>query len=89
MSIYPIANVRFRLSNIGGDWHEFESKALRKENERKDREARRAAKEGARDQDKKRLTESHDRERISKKIHLGSNSGFDNNGVSEAPAIKE
>ncbi|KAL2059913.1 hypothetical protein VTL71DRAFT_10068 [Oculimacula yallundae] len=29
------------LSLLEGDWHEFESKALRKENERKDKEARR------------------------------------------------
>ncbi len=32
-----------RLANIEGDWHEFESKALRRENERKAKEARRAA----------------------------------------------
>ncbi|OAA67019.1 Serine/threonine-protein kinase domain protein [Niveomyces insectorum RCEF 264] len=31
------------LASIGGDWHEFESKALRRENERKEKEARRAA----------------------------------------------
>ncbi|KAK2623811.1 hypothetical protein QTJ16_006992 [Diplocarpon rosae] len=30
------------LAALKGDWHEFESKALRKENERKDKEARRA-----------------------------------------------
>jgi CTD kinase subunit alpha len=29
-----------RLEHLQGDWHEFESKALRKENERKDKEAR-------------------------------------------------
>ncbi|KAI9884979.1 MAG: hypothetical protein M1823_003216 [Watsoniomyces obsoletus] len=29
------------LRNLEGDWHEFESKALRKENERRDKEARR------------------------------------------------
>ena len=32
-----------RLKELNGDWHEFESKALRKENERKSQEARRAA----------------------------------------------
>lgn len=32
----------YRLQNLEGDWHEFESKALRKENERKDKEAKRA-----------------------------------------------
>ncbi|KAH7310319.1 hypothetical protein BKA65DRAFT_165581 [Rhexocercosporidium sp. MPI-PUGE-AT-0058] len=31
------------LALLEGDWHEFESKALRKENERKDKEARRTA----------------------------------------------
>ena len=30
-----------------GDWHEFESKALRKEKERMEREARRREKEGS------------------------------------------
>lgn len=31
-----------RLRDLEGDWHEFESKALRKENERKDKEAKKA-----------------------------------------------
>lgn len=31
-----------RLRELEGDWHEFESKALRKENERKDKEAKKA-----------------------------------------------
>ena len=30
-----------RLSQLDGNWHEFESKALRKENERKEKELRR------------------------------------------------
>lgn len=30
---------------MDGDWHEFESKALRKENEKKDKESRRLQKE--------------------------------------------
>lgn len=60
-----------RLSNIGGDWHEFESKALRKENERKDREARRAAKDGGnRDKDKKRPMDGHDQQREAKRAHV-------------------
>ncbi|KAI9822551.1 MAG: kinase subunit of RNA polymerase II carboxy-terminal domain kinase I [Pycnora praestabilis] len=33
------------LKYLEGDWHEFESKALRKENERRDKEARRANRE--------------------------------------------
>ena len=36
-----------RLSKLDGEWHEFESKALRKENERKDKEARRQAQKEA------------------------------------------
>ncbi|OAA75539.1 protein kinase [Akanthomyces lecanii RCEF 1005] len=40
----PLPQQATELANIGGDWHEFESKALRKENERREREARRAAK---------------------------------------------
>lgn len=36
-----------RLAKLEGDWHEFESKALRKENERKDKEARRQAQKDA------------------------------------------
>lgn len=34
--------INHRLKDLEGDWHEFESKALRKENERKNQEARRA-----------------------------------------------
>lgn len=34
--------INYRLKDLEGDWHEFESKALRKENERKNQEARRA-----------------------------------------------
>lgn len=36
----PLPKQAVELADIDGDWHEFESKALRKENERKDREAR-------------------------------------------------
>lgn len=64
------ANHCDRLADIGGDWHEFESKALRKENERRDREARKAAKDSFREKDKKRVTEAHDRERSAKRIHV-------------------
>jgi hypothetical protein len=31
-----------RLEQLAGDWHEFESKALRRENEKREKEARRA-----------------------------------------------
>ncbi|PHH83769.1 hypothetical protein CDD82_2641 [Ophiocordyceps australis] len=54
------------LASIDGEWHEFESKALRKENERREREARRASKE----KDKKRGAESQGREKETKRVHV-------------------
>ncbi|KAG5974099.1 hypothetical protein E4U55_000118 [Claviceps digitariae] len=54
----PLPRQAVELAEIDGDWHEFESKALRKENERREREARKAApKETPRDKDKKRAPE--------------------------------
>ena len=51
-----------------GDWHEFESKALRRENEKKDRDARKAQqKEAAREKEKKRLPEVEAAEREAKR----------------------
>lgn len=51
-----------------GDWHEFESKALRRENEKKDRDARKAQqKEAARE--KKRAPEGDATERVAKRQH--------------------
>jgi len=49
----------FRLAKLEGDWHEFESKALRKENERKEKEARRQQKEASSksSSDKKRASD--------------------------------
>ena len=67
------ANLTASLANIGGDWHEFESKALRKENERRDREARKATKDSSapRDaKDKKRAMESSDPQRDAKRLHV-------------------
>lgn len=55
---------------MDGDWHEFESKALRKENERRDREARKAAKDVPREKDKKRLLGSNDNPRDAKRPHM-------------------
>lgn len=56
--------IHCRLATIEGDWHEFESKQLRRKNEAKEKEARRAARAekekeaaGAGGSDKKR---SHD-----------------------------
>ncbi|KAK5993421.1 CTD kinase subunit alpha [Cladobotryum mycophilum] len=70
----PLPRQAIELADIGGDWHEFESKALRKENERKDREARRAAKDGTREKDKKRVPETHDRDRNAKRLHVDQKS---------------
>jgi CTD kinase subunit alpha len=50
---------------LEGDWHEFESKALRKENERKDKENRRAAQK-EKEKEKKRASEG-DTERDAKR----------------------
>ena len=56
--------------NLQGDWHEFESKALRRENERKDKEARRAAKieEHNREKRKTSSTQGSVQEREAKRI---------------------
>jgi CTD kinase subunit alpha len=59
-----------RLSKLDGDWHEFESKALRKENERKEKEARRLQKDKG-DKDKKRVSEDAVEGRDSKRINSG------------------
>ena len=47
-----------RLKNLEGDWHEFESKALRRENERKIQEARRATR-----------LEEHEREKAKRRMN--------------------
>lgn len=68
-----------RLQNLDGDWHEFESKALRRENERRDKEAKRAlAKEAVsgrdrdrdRDRDRKRPNDESEPHRNPKKPHV-------------------
>lgn len=41
----PLPTRATELGDLEGDWHEFESKALRKEKERQEREVRRAARE--------------------------------------------
>lgn len=61
---------------MDGDWHELESKALRKENERKEREARHAARsKDSRDhrqkeKDCKRENETHDQRGDAKRLHV-------------------
>ncbi|KAK8003468.1 dual specificity protein kinase YAK1 [Apiospora arundinis] len=59
------------LANIQGDWHEFESKALRRAKEKQEREARQAAREVSRqgEKDKKRPIEAQDA-RETKRPHI-------------------
>ncbi len=70
LRIFPLVSMLLtlgRLSKLDGEWHEFESKALRKENERKDKEARRhAQKEAALKADKD--TTSKDKKRPSEQV---------------------
>ena len=63
-----------RLKDLQGDWHEFESKALRKENERKNQEARRAARndEYAKEKEKRRASGLASAERESKRPRTSS-----------------
>ncbi|KAJ3524131.1 hypothetical protein NM208_g12175 [Fusarium decemcellulare] len=71
----PQPRQAIELSKIDGDWHEFESKALRKENERRDREARKAAKDNAgreREKDKKRTNEGIDQREV-KRLQVEKN----------------
>ncbi|RGP69277.1 cmgc cdk crk7 kinase [Fusarium sporotrichioides] len=72
------------------DWHEFESKALRKENDRREREARKLAKEGAsrdadKDKDKKRVNEGVDQP-DAKRLQVDKNGG--NKPAPEATSSK-
>ncbi|KAJ3473167.1 hypothetical protein NLG97_g10478 [Lecanicillium saksenae] len=73
----PLPQQATELANIGGDWHEFESKALRKENERREREARRAAKNPVPanaqhhgGHDRKRGTDGDEGARDAKRVHV-------------------
>ncbi len=45
----PKAEQAVELKELEGDWHEFESKALRKEKERQERDARKREKEGVKE----------------------------------------
>ena len=64
------ANIHTRLKDLEGDWHEFESKALRKENERKAHEARKAVRqeEHQREKEKRRASLSGSTERDPKRL---------------------
>ncbi|KAL1593684.1 serine/threonine protein kinase, CMGC, CDC2/CDK subfamily [Paraconiothyrium brasiliense] len=65
----PAPKRAHELKDLEGDWHEFESKALRKEKEKQDKEARRAARDEASRKDEKRKLEGQaDSEREAKRI---------------------
>ncbi|KAI8623791.1 Pkinase-domain-containing protein [Xylariaceae sp. FL1651] len=71
----PPPRQAIELKDIKGDWHEFESKALRREKEKQEkqqREARRAAaaKDGSYDRERKRPPSSHESQPESKRSHL-------------------
>jgi len=95
----PKARQAIELENIQGDWHELESKALRREKERQDREARKAAaaaKDAAggpgnangasanRDKERKRAPASHDAQRDSKRHHVQPHGDISAIGAAEA-----
>jgi CTD kinase subunit alpha len=58
------------LKELEGDWHEFESKALRKEKEKQDKEARRVAREEVhkKDGEKRRAESTTEPEREAKRV---------------------
>jgi CTD kinase subunit alpha len=67
-----------RLKDLEGDWHEFESKALRKENERKNQEARRAVRleEHQKEKEKRKASASAvPAERETKRLRSSSSQG--------------
>jgi CTD kinase subunit alpha len=61
-----------RLRDLEGDWHEFESKALRKENERRDKEAKkeiqRKEQQKEKEREKRRTSMSISAERDAKRL---------------------
>lgn len=69
------ANTPRRLKDLEGDWHEFESKALRKENERKNQEARRAVRQEEKEKEKRRASGPGASERDSKRLRPSSSHG--------------
>lgn len=73
----PAPRQAIELKDLEGDWHEFESKALRKENERKNQEARRAVRmeEHEREKAKRRASGPATVEREPKRARPGSSQG--------------
>ncbi|KAF1994136.1 Pkinase-domain-containing protein [Amniculicola lignicola CBS 123094] len=72
----PEAKRAEALKELEGDWHEFESKALRKEKEKQDKEARRQAREESqkKDGEKRRAEAAPDPEREAKRVRSGGTS---------------
>jgi len=78
MPVGPFADIPLcRLKDLEGDWHEFESKALRKENERRDKEARRAVRqeEHQREKEKRKASVAAPVERETKRHRPSSSHG--------------
>lgn len=73
----PVPRQAVELQALQGDWHEFESKALRKENERKAQDARRAARneDYQRDKEKRKVSGNSTVEREAKRPRPGSSQG--------------
>ncbi|KAL8900071.1 MAG: hypothetical protein Q9207_005865 [Kuettlingeria erythrocarpa] len=73
----PAPQQAVELKDLEGDWHEFESKALRKENERKSREARQMARneEHQKEKEKRRASAHASMERESKKPRTSGGEG--------------
>jgi CTD kinase subunit alpha len=74
------------LQFLEGDWHEFESKALRKENERRDKEARRLQQKeaaAAREKEKKRAPEEEAAQREAKRQQVTQHSGVQSSASSD------
>ncbi|KAF1847727.1 Pkinase-domain-containing protein [Cucurbitaria berberidis CBS 394.84] len=69
----PVPRRAEALKELEGDWHEFESKALRKEKEKHDKETRRAAREetAKKDEGKRRADASLGEERETKRAKSG------------------
>ncbi|KAI9744258.1 MAG: kinase subunit of RNA polymerase II carboxy-terminal domain kinase I [Claussenomyces sp. TS43310] len=70
----PVPKQAVELQALEGDWHELESKALRKENEKRDKEARRSQQKEAatKEKDRKRGLENEVSEREAKRLHTAA-----------------
>jgi CTD kinase subunit alpha len=72
----PPAKRAESLKELEGDWHEFESKALRKEKERVEREGRRKEREvRSGEGEKRRAGEAPEPEREAKRVRSGGETG--------------